>query len=141
MAAKHLNFEDMEVDYMMVDSTTATSHKRSPTTAQTSSGKKTKGGQNKTDNNYKERPWHYRFWYGYPIMEEQAKLAGRMPQDPASIATLLELGINTNEAQELATARISFPRMSQHEWPQERDDKVPGQHYHLTQIPFDIEID
>lgn len=31
--------------------------------------------------------------------------------------------------------------MSQYEWPQERDDKVPGQHYHLIQIPFDIEID
>jgi hypothetical protein len=31
--------------------------------------------------------------------------------------------------------------MSQHEWPQERDDKVPGQHYHLIQIPYDIEID
>lgn len=74
-----------------------------------------------------------------PIMEEQAKLTGRTPQETASTKILLELGLNTKEAQELATTRISFPRVDQHKWPQERDDKVPGHHYHLTQIPFDID--
>jgi hypothetical protein len=74
-------------------------------------------------------------------MEEQAKQAGRPTQEPASLATLRDLGLNVREAQELSTAKISFPRISQYEWPQEREDKVPGQHYHLTQIPFDVELD
>jgi hypothetical protein len=30
--------------------------------------------------------------------------------------------------------------VSQNKWLQVREDKVPGQYYHLTQIPFDIEI-
>jgi hypothetical protein len=70
LATKQFNFEDTEADYMMIDPAAAASHKHSPTTTQTSSGKKTKRDQNETGNNYKERPWHYRFWYGYPVMEE-----------------------------------------------------------------------
>jgi hypothetical protein len=104
--SKQLNYEDADVDYMLVDSTAVANCKQSPTVAQTSSGKKTREGKNETSNNYKERPWHYKFWYGYPIMEEQARLASRTPQEPASIEILLELGLNTKEAQELAIARI-----------------------------------
>jgi hypothetical protein len=138
---KQLTYEDVDADYMLVDSIVAANLKRSPAVAQTSTGKKMRGDKNETSNNYKERPWHYKFWYGYPIMEEQAKLAGRAPQETAPTETLLELGLNTKEVQELATTRISFLRISQHEWPQERDDKVLGQYYHLTQIPFVIDID
>jgi hypothetical protein len=56
--------------------------------------KKTRGTEKETSNNYNERPWHYKFWYGYPIMEEQAKLAGQTPYESASIEILLELGLN-----------------------------------------------
>ena len=49
--------------------------------------------------------------------------------------------MNVHEAQVLTTAKISFPRVSQHKWPQDREDNVLGQHYHLIQIPFDIEVD
>jgi hypothetical protein len=74
-------------------------------------------------------------------MEEQARLAGRPPHESASITNLLELGLNEQEAHELSIAKVSFPMVSQNEWPHARDDQVRGQHYHLTQIPFDIEID
>jgi hypothetical protein len=104
--SKQLNYEDADVDYMLVDLAAAANLKRSPIVAQTSNGKKTRRNKNETSNNYKERPWHYKFWYGYPIMEEQAKLVGRTPQETASTEILLELGLNTKEAQELAIARI-----------------------------------
>ena len=44
-------------------------------------------------------------------------------------------------AQELQEAKISFPRIKQEMWPIERPDKVLEQQYHLTQVPFDVEID
>lgn len=61
--SKHLNYEDADAEYMLVDSTVAANLKRGPIVAQTSSGKKTRRGKNETSNNYKERPWHYKFLY------------------------------------------------------------------------------
>jgi hypothetical protein len=72
--------------------------KRSSTPTPPSNLKKNRGVTNKASNSYKEKPWHYKFWYGFPIMEEQAKLAGRPTQEPASLATLRDLGLNAREA-------------------------------------------
>jgi hypothetical protein len=88
---------------MLIDSNTTPSHKRSPTSTQTNNLKKNKGAAMEISNSYNERPWYYKFWYGFPIMEEQAKLTERPLQEPISIANLLELGLNKQEAQELST--------------------------------------
>jgi hypothetical protein len=44
------------------------------------------------------------------------------------------------EALELAMARVAFPRVPQKTWPNTRSDDKPGNQYHLTQLPFDVQI-
>ena len=38
------------------------------------------------------------------------------------------------------TTKISFPRVQQHRWPNKHTDGRTGHHYHLTQVPSDVEI-
>jgi hypothetical protein len=54
---------------------------------------------------------------------------------------VVKKGLWEEEARELHAAKMSLARVSQIKWPHERDDKVPRQHFHLIQIPFDIAID
>jgi hypothetical protein len=37
-------------------------------------------------------------------------------------------------------AKISFPRVQQQRWPSKRIDGRTGHHYHLTQVPSNVEI-
>lgn len=84
---------------MLIDTTNMANDKRSPTTpTPPSSLKKNKGATNKASNSYKKKPQHYKFGYGFPIMEEQAKLVGRPTQEPILLATSQELGLNVQEA-------------------------------------------
>ena len=53
----------------------------------------------------------------------------------------LQVGIPSEEACELVSGQIAFPRTLQQLWPFFRNDNVPGQQYHLTQISFDVEVD
>ena len=52
----------------------------------------------------------------------------------------MQAGIPHDEARELTTATVAFPRVLQKLWPFTRNDIIPGQQYHLTQIPFDVVI-
>lgn len=56
------------------------------------------------------------------------------------IAELIKLGYNANEAEEIHTAKMSFPRVLQKLWPINRPDNISGQHVNLTQLPSDIEV-
>ena len=47
----------------------------------------------------------------------------------------------SEEACELVLAQIAFPRTLQQLWLFSHNDNVPGQQYHLTQIPFDVKVD
>lgn len=81
------------------------------------------------------------FWYGYPIMETFAYEAGIPPLHITTpVEELIAMGYVANEARELRTARISFPRVRQKLWPTSRPDSVEGQHVNITQLPFDIEV-
>ena len=57
------------------------------------------------------------------------------------IRELLRLGFRESKAAEIHTAKISFPRVQQQRWPSTRKDGCSGHHYHITQLPSDIEID
>jgi hypothetical protein len=80
-------------------------------------------------------------WYGFVIMEELACNVGHTTQVQKSAQANIEYGIPPAKALELATASIAFPRMAQRAWPYARLDNTPGQQFHLTQIPFDVQID
>ena len=81
------------------------------------------------------------FWDRFPIMESHAYDASLPPLTArASVAELISLGHNASEAEELHTAKTSFPRVIQKLWPTSRPDNIPGQHVNITQLPSDIEV-
>jgi hypothetical protein len=81
-------------------------------------------------------------WFGFQAMELIASdnnIPHREINTP--IRELLRLGFRESEAAEIHTAKISFPRVQQQKWPSTRTDGRSGHHYHITQVPSDIEID
>jgi hypothetical protein len=78
-------------------------------------------------------------WFGFLVLEQIARDAGHPPLDISDINVHLARGI-PQEARTLSNSRISYPRIPQKLWPNMRKDGKLGQHYHLTQIPFDAEI-
>ena len=81
------------------------------------------------------------FWYGFPAMEAIAYEGGVPPiivNTP--LAELVTSGFIEQEAIDLKTGRMSFPRVPQKLWPTSRPDKIEGQHFNITQLPFDIEV-
>ena len=57
------------------------------------------------------------------------------------ISELIRKGMEIDEANECQQATPSFPFVIQEEWPSKRGDGIEGQHFNLTQIPFDVEVD
>jgi hypothetical protein len=57
-----------------------------------------------------------------------------------SIREMIRRGYKENEAAEAHTANISFPRIPQQKWPSTRQDGRFGHHFHLTQIPLDVDV-
>jgi hypothetical protein len=45
------------------------------------------------------------------------------------------------DALEISTAKIAFPRVQQKMWLAQRPDNQLGNHFHITQIPFDVQVD
>lgn len=58
-----------------------------------------------------------------------------------SVHELAKSGMDDVEAKEVIKTTTSFPWVIQQEWPYKREDGVVGQHFNLTQIPFDSEVD
>jgi hypothetical protein len=73
-------------------------------------------------------------------MEEMATNTGHAAQPYKSTQSSIEVGLSPVEALELAIATIAFPRVPQRAWPYVRPDNIPGQQFHLIQIPFDVQI-
>ena len=57
------------------------------------------------------------------------------------ISKLIRKGMEIDEATECQQATPSFPFVIQEEWPSKRMDGIEGQHFNLTQIPFDVNVD
>ena len=79
-------------------------------------------------------------WLGFQNMEI---LAIDLSVEPYaySLEACLQAGIPSKEACELVSVQIAFPRTLQQLWLFSSNDNVLGQQYHLTQIPFDVEVD
>ena len=54
---------------------------------------------------------------------------------------LIKKNINFDEAKEMQKAKPSFPYVPQMEWPSKKENGIEGQHFNLTQLPFDMEMD
>jgi hypothetical protein len=80
-------------------------------------------------------------WFNFPTMEQLAKEDGQHPIDLSYINYHMQRGVPQDKARTLSNAKIAYPRVPQKHWPKTRLDGKPSQHLHLTQIPFDAEID
>lgn len=85
-------------------------------------------------------PKEVEFWLEFPIMEQLAISEGK---DPITIDTPLEdlvlMEHTQGEAQEILSAKMSFPRAAHKLWSVKRLDNFEGQHVNITQLPFDID--
>jgi hypothetical protein len=80
-------------------------------------------------------------WLGFQALNHIYKQKD-MPLDSfETTRELMKKGIDFDEAKEMQKARPSFPYVPQLEWPSKREDGIEGQHFNLTQLPFDIEVD
>ena len=57
-----------------------------------------------------------------------------------SIREMIRRAYKENKAAEAHTAKVSFPRVSQQKWPSSRTDGQSGHHYHLMQVPSEVEV-
>jgi hypothetical protein len=80
-----------------------------------------------------------KLWYGFSYMEQLAAEEG-LPECMTDGPTedLVAMGYRQDEAEELENAIVAFPRMPQRLYPSIKKDKVLGQHFNLTQIPFEV---
>ena len=134
MAAASTTNVDMEIG-MVDENEIYSSSQKCPTMAQiTISQKKAKG---KVVNEPKRPP----FWLGFQTMNWTNR-AKELPTDNMElISELIRKGMEIDEATECQQAIPSFPFVIQEEWPSKRMDGIEGQHFNLTQIPFDVEVD
>jgi hypothetical protein len=105
MAYKQLNFETNEQDQEMEEVNPSSKLKRSPTAHAANSLKKNRGETSEPSNNYNAQPWQYRLWFGFHIMDEQAKLARKQPYEAAPLHKLMDAGLQEEEANELQKPR------------------------------------
>ena len=81
------------------------------------------------------------FWLGYQALNWTNRGKGLPKDSPVPIATLVKNGMREKEAREHQSSIPSFPFVIQEEWPNSREDGKIGQHFNLTQIPADVEVD
>ena len=89
---------------------------------------------------FKDTP-QLNFWFGFPTMELLAQEEGQdpIPQN-STIIDLATMGLPKEEAEELTTAKMSYPRILQKLWPSLREDGIEGQHVNITQLSFDVDL-
>ena len=81
------------------------------------------------------------FWLGFDMMERIAIDEGA-PHcfTPTSTHNLIKSGFS-EEAKEYLNSVHSYPRVNQSCYPLHRPDGIAGQHFNITQLPFEIEVD
>jgi hypothetical protein len=82
---------------------------------------------------------HTKYWLGFSTMEQLAMDNGIEELfNDESVADKATRGIPQQETEEMMYAQVAYPRIPQQLYPKTRSDNILGQHYNITQIPFDI---
>jgi hypothetical protein len=126
-----------EPDFIMRDSSSP------PQGVKRSGGSRSASTEKKNKAAPKDNPTPtQRFWYGFDVMEKLAIEEGA-PESfvPTPTHTLMKNGFSDKEAKELQKAVFSYPHVAQTCFPKTRLDGIEGQHFNLTQLPFEIETD
>ena len=80
-------------------------------------------------------------WLGFQALNHIYKQKDLPLESIETTRELMKRGIDFDEAKEMQKAKPSFPYVPQKEWPSKMDDGIEGQHFNLTQLPFDMEVD
>ena len=81
------------------------------------------------------------FWLGFQAVNWTNRSKDYPIDSMELISELIRKGMEIDEATECQQATPSFPFVIQEEWPSKRGNGIEGQHFNLTQIPFDVEVD
>ena len=81
------------------------------------------------------------FWLRFQAMNWMNRTKDYPTDSMELISELIRKGMEIDEATECQQATPSFPFVIQEESPSKRMDGIEGQHFNLTQIPFDVEVD
>ena len=85
------------------------------------------------------------FWLGIVAMEKLAIDEGIKAKDcrpSMKKEELIAMGMSEGEAEEMSQIiKIAFPHVKQLLYPLERPDGKGGQHFNLTQLPIETEVD
>ena len=110
-------------------------------------GTKRSGGNKTTSAEKKNKPapkeaLPKQFWLGFEMMEKLA-IEEEVPihATPTTLHGLARSGFSEKEAKEFLKSVVSYPHVGQSCYPVSHPDGVPGQHYNITQLPFEIETD
>ena len=108
-----------------------------------SGGSKSTSAEKKTKPAPKEKsPPTKRFWLGFEAMEKLAIDEGApLSFTPTPIHNLIKSGFSEKEAKEFLKSVLSYPHVEQTCFPLCRPDGIAGQHYNITQLPFEVEVD
>lgn len=97
--------------------------------------------RNKSASKEKPSPTPH-FWLGFEAMEKLAIEEGTPHSlEPTSTPNNTKKGCSDKEAAELTTAVFSYPHVNQALFPLVRPDGIEGQHFNITQLPFEVETD
>ena len=81
------------------------------------------------------------FWLGFQTMNWTNRTKDYLIDSVELISELIRKGMEIDEATECQEATPSFLFVIQEEWPSKRVEGIEAQHFNLTQIPFDVEVD
>lgn len=77
-------------------------------------------------------------WYGFSYIK-QLTVEGLLEcRTNGPIEDLVAMGYRKEKVEELENVIVAFPKVPQKLYPTIRKDKVLGQHFNLTQIPFEV---
>ena len=81
------------------------------------------------------------FWLGFHALNLLAKEKDAPMEPSHSVSQLVRMGVSNEEALDWVQSEPAFPYVLQEEWPSKRTDGKEGNHYNLTQLPHELEVD
>ena len=129
-------------DFVMLEATSPTQgQKRNSGSKASSEEKRNKASSSEKRKAIpKDKAAPQNFWFGFDTMEKLAEETGA-PLSSDFFHTTAKKGRSDKETAELKTSTFSYPHVRQALYPIVRPDGIEGQHFNITQLPFEVETD
>ena len=81
------------------------------------------------------------FWLGFHALNLLAQENNEHMEPSHSVSQMIRMGVSHEEALDSIISEPAFPYVLQEEWPSKRMDGKGGNHYNITQLPHELEVD